>query len=365
MKITFSDKSRAIQRYPETSDQSLRPWSAADELLRNHLVEEEVDTTGAVIYNDRFGFITCTLHASAPFTVLNYASQQKAITMNLERSGLALDESKFILPLDKLAGPIPMGLIKIPKSTDLFALQLQQLHKALADDGHVICCFMTRHFSPKLIAIAETYFEEVEQSKAWKKARLLLLRGKKKAKATPTKQSVTNTAGDTFKQYFGVFSSNHIDYATEFLIEHMVVPETTATALDLASGNGVLAHVIRQKAPAVKLELLDDSFLAVASSKLNLAKTKTKFHWSDDLEGLKADHFDLIVSNPPFHFDYETNIDIAVSLFKGAHRCLKADGKFQLVANRHLNYKTQLMRLYATVEIVAETDKFVVYSCAK
>ena len=58
---------------------------------------------------------------------------------------------------------------------DLFRLYLQQLTVALDEKAIVICGFMTKYFTPQMLEIANEYFEEVEQSLAWKKSRLLIL----------------------------------------------------------------------------------------------------------------------------------------------------------------------------------------------
>ena len=50
----------------------------------------------------------------------------------------------------------------------------------------------------------------------------------------------------TYQQYFGVFSAKHIDYATQFLLEHLKVLPDEHSILDLASGNGVISTEIRK-----------------------------------------------------------------------------------------------------------------------
>ena len=74
-------------------------------------------------------------------------------------------------------------------------------------------------------------------------------------------------------------------------------------------------------------------------------------------------YFDLVVSNPPFHFENETNIEVSIKLFQEVGRCLKEDGKFQLVASRHLNFNTHLIKIFADVYVIAEDEKFEIYEC--
>ncbi|MGB1284834.1 MAG: methyltransferase, partial [Polaribacter sp.] len=71
------------------------------------------------------------------------------------------------------------------------------------------------------------------------------------------------------------------------------------------------------------------------------------------------------VSNPPFHFEHENNIEVALNLFSEVQNCLKLGGRFVLVANKHLNYKTHLDKLFCKTEVLAENKKFVIYECLK
>ena len=109
---------------------------------------------------------------------------------------------------------------------------------------------------------------------------------------------------------------------------------------------------------------MDDNWLAVESSKLNV-KENSFFHYSDSMEIFEDDYFDLVVSNPPFHFENETNIEVSIKLFQEVGRCLKEDGKFQLVASRHLNFNTHLIKIFADVYVIAEDEKFEIYECLK
>jgi 16S rRNA G1207 methylase RsmC len=169
-----------------------------------------------------------------------------------------------------------------------------------------------------------------------------------------------------FRQYFGVFSGNHIDDASQFFIRYWKLKKLyPQRVLDLASGNGFLAKMVRLQKPDCEIHLLDDDWLAVESSKFNFdADDKDVFfHFNDSLENFDDQMFDLIVCNPPFHFEHETNIEVAIGLFKEAKRCLSKEGSFQLVANGHLNYKTHLRKLFERVEVVRKNKKFEVFDC--
>ena len=66
-----------IERYDLSVDKSLRAWSAADEYLLQTCNSLEKKPNHLGIYNDRFGFLGCNLHAFSPTVILTQKSQEK------------------------------------------------------------------------------------------------------------------------------------------------------------------------------------------------------------------------------------------------------------------------------------------------
>lgn len=325
-------------------------------------MEMEQPTSQVGIYHDRFGFLTCHLRESNPIVIITQRSQEKAIMANLEANGL--EPLTLSNPLTNLEKEIDFVLLKIPKSLELFRLFLEQIVQHSSKDIEVHAAFMTRHFTPKIIEIAKEYFEEAEQGRAVKKARVLILRKKKEVEKQELINAI-NYKDQIYKQYWGVFSAAHIDYATQYFLDHLRLEETDQRVLDLASGNGIIGLEIAKQLPEAEIHLMDDSYLAVASAKLNGQGENIHHHFNDNLSIFEEETFDLIVTNPPFHFEYEINIQVPIQLFKDCFRCLRKGGNLQLVANRHLNYKVHLEPLFSLVEVVAENEKFVLYGCLK
>ncbi len=351
-----------INRHDTTQDQSLRPYSAADEYLLKSFLEIEHKPKEIAIYHDRFGYLTCHLQEFHPTIVLTNKSQQKSIEQNLEKNQLTTPT--FCNPLSTFDHKIEWALLKVPKSLALLELFLQQITQNSNKEITVVMAFMTRHFSPKMVSIAEKYFEVVEQSRALKKARLVTLTNKKQV-AKPAIIDVIKYNNQTYQQYWGVFSAKHIDYATQYFLENLELKPSDHTILDLASGNGVMAKAISLKLPNAKIHLLDDFYLAVESAKLNVQGENVHHHYNNDLSIFEDNTFDLIVTNPPFHFEYEISIHIPIQLFKACFDCLKPTGCLQIVANKHLNYATHLKRIFPIVEVVDQNDKFIIYRCLK
>ncbi len=358
-KLTHNSNIYVLNRYPNTNDKNLKAWSNAELLAIDYLQNLKFDSVH--LFNDRFGVWNCLLNSLKSISVFTYASQKKAVLKNLELNKFS---TKFIVksPLDDLES-VEVALLKIPKSLDLFELFLQQIHKASSENTYVVCCFMTKYFSSSFLKVASLYFEELEQSKAWKKARLLILRKPKKDMLKKLLINQLTYQSLLLKQYYGVFASSKIDIGTQFLLKHLSLKANEKTVLDLASGNGIIARVLVEQNPNITISLMDDFNLAIESSKLNLQGFNANFIWNDTLEQSENNVFDLVVSNPPFHFEYENNIEVALSLFRDVKRVLKPEGRFVLVANKHLNYKTHLIKLFSQVNLLAENTKFVIYEC--
>lgn len=357
--LKFNGKEYTLQRYPKTENKSLQAWSNAELLAIDFIKGRQ--TSKIHLFNDRFGVWNVVLQDKNLITVWTYASQQKAIQQNLQFNNFSTDIS-CKTPLDDLES-VDLALLKIPKSLDLFELFLQQINKSASKNTQVVCCFMTKYFSPSYIKIANKYFEDITQTKAWKKARLLVLKKPKQEVVEEKYIRSVKWQEHTLQQYYGVFSSDKIDIGTQFLLEHLKIKEQEQKVLDLASGNGIIAFDIAQKNPTIEVTLIDDFNLAIASSKINLQNYNTDFICAENLEQLPKESFDLVVSNPPFHFEHENNIEVSLSLFKEVKNCLKTDGRFVLVANKHLNYKTHLIKIFSKVDEVASNKKFVIYSC--
>ena len=360
--MSKGDFKYSIKRYDLSEDRSLKAWSAADEFLLTSFSELEKSPNEVAIYNDRFGFLACHLHQHSPLLITHQRSQERAIQKNLEANKLG--DLSFQLPLGKMDVEMDLVLMKIPKSLDLFRLFLEHIVHQSKKEVNVICAFMTRHFTQKILDISMEYFEDVKQSKAIKKARVLHLSNKRANKKENLIHHILFNNSE-YKQYYGVFSSNHIDYASQFLLKQLIVNKNDQCILDLASGNGVIASEIAKDHPDSEYHLLDDSYLAVESAKMNLHGRDVHHHYNNDLSSFKEHTFDLIVTNPPFHFEHEINIQIALALFKDCYRILKVGGNIQIVGNRHLNYGIHLKKSFPSVKVIGENNKFIVYQCFK
>ncbi|PPK86198.1 16S rRNA (guanine1207-N2)-methyltransferase [Neolewinella xylanilytica] len=348
-----------IQRYPPTTDRSLTVFNAADRLLIDWAAALPDRPETMAVFHDRFGAVALSLPGSVHF-VSTYHSQETALRLNAGNRSLPLANL-----LEEFTEPIEAAVLRVPKSLDLFELYLTRIAAAATPTTRVAGGFMTRHFTPRMLEVAGRYAGVVKQSRAEKKARLLLLEDFKVGAGAQVPMNAVEYAGKRYRQLPGVFSAGHIDYATDFLLQHWPDIPEPATITDLACGNGIIGDQLLQRYPDSRLVATDDSILSVASARTNLPSDRSTVFYAHTLKDLPDGSQDLVVTNPPFHFGHENNIDVSLALFREAREKLRSDGILVVVANRHLHYATHLRKWYAQVESAEENDKYVVYCCRK
>lgn len=338
--------------------------NAADDLLLEWAAGTPARAGETVVVHDRFGALTLSL--PAPVRLLSvFHSQEEALRMNAAPASAPPVSTVF----DPLAS-VSRALLKVPKSLELWEVYLSILAAAAGPETVAAAGFMTRHFTPRMLEIAGRYAGGVSQSRAQRKARLLLLSDFRGAGGARVPIRSIGYAGREYRQYFGVFSASHIDYATQWLLEEWErCPELAGlrpgTLLDLACGNGVIGNELLRRYPEAFVTATDDSILAVESARLNLPADRSVVYFDHTLGAIADATQDLVVTNPPFHFGHENNIEVSLDLFRQARRVLRPGGHLVVVANRHLNYGTHLSRYFSEVLQPALNDKFVIYRCAR
>jgi 16S rRNA G1207 methylase RsmC len=338
--------------------------SAADELLIDWAVTYGSPTSRTTVVHDRFGVVTLSVPGTVSF-VPTFHSQLTALRLN---GGTDIVTGSLLQP----ASGFDLALLRLPKSLDLFTVYLRYLTAAAAPGSRIACGFMTRYFTPRMVEIARRFAGKVEQSRARKKARLLILENIfdpsfQQTGPLPTPE-VISFAGKAYRQLPGVFSSGRIDPATRYLLEHWATLPLPATApihlLDIGCGNGVIGDRLLARYPEARLTAFDDHLLAVASSRLNVPADRSTVCWGHRVADTGVEAVDLVVTNPPFHLGHETNIEVSLSLFRQARAVLLPGGYLVVVANRHLNYRTHLGRMFQLVESRKE-GKFEILVCRK
>ncbi|TNF33880.1 MAG: 16S rRNA methyltransferase [Gammaproteobacteria bacterium] len=160
----------------------------------------------------------------------------------------------------------------------------------------------------------------------------------------------------------GVFSEGRLDEGTALLLEH--IPELPkGPVLDFACGSGVIASFLLKRQPALALTAVDCDAFALASTQatLQLNQQTGVVLPSDGFSALQGQRFSSIVTNPPFHEGFRTDMAMTSRFIRDMASHLVGGGELWLVANRFLPYAEALQETFATVQVAAENPRFVLY----
>ena len=263
-------------------------------------------------------------------------------------------------------------LIKIPKTMALLEQQLRALREVVTPETRIIAGAKARDIHTSTLELFEKVLGPTTTTLAWKKARLI--------NGTFTKPALADTAqtlswklegtGWTIHNHANVFSRTGLDIGARFFMQYL--PENLeGEIVDLGCGNGVLGMTLLAKNPQAQVVFVDESPMAVASSRLNVetnlpdALDRSEFMINNALSGVEPFRFNAVFCNPPFHQKHALTDNIAWEMFHHARRCLKINGELYIVANRHLDYFHKLKKIFGNCETIATNHKFVILKAVK
>lgn len=162
----------------------------------------------------------------------------------------------------------------------------------------------------------------------------------------------------------GVFSKNHIDFASEFLIK-TIFDEVKGNILDVGCGYGVIGIILSKNNNASSITMLDVNHraLELAKKNINLNKVEAKIIESDGFENIKEE-YDTIVTNPPIR----AGKIVIYQIYKDAYDHLKKEGTLYLVINKKHGAPStikELNSIFGNCEIVDKKAGFHVLKCIK
>lgn len=364
-----------LARYPRDKKDPLRAWDAADEYLLRQLHEEGLPDKHQRlgILNDGFGALSLALAHQHPLSISDSWLSHQGTLANLKRNSLPADLVRLLSGLQPIPGPLDLVLIKVPKSLSLLEYQLHQLRPALQRDSIIMGAGMSRHIHNSTLQLFERIIGPTHTSLARKKARLIHCRQgvstdpemnpwPKQYQLENTEFSITNHAN--------VFSNSRLDIGSRFFLQHLPRLDAACSIIDLGCGNGVVGLMAAYINPQAELMFVDESYMAVASAKINfhaaLGQTrKAEFIVNDGLDGVAAASADLILLNPPFHQQHAIGDATAWRMFRQSRHCLKSGGELRIIGNRHLGYQAKLKRIFGNCSLVASNSKFVICSALK
>jgi 16S rRNA G1207 methylase RsmC len=160
----------------------------------------------------------------------------------------------------------------------------------------------------------------------------------------------------------GVFSEGRLDDATRTLLDVIAWP-TRGRVLDLGCGAGPIGLSAKRRVPALDVTLVDVDDYAVEATRRSatVSSLRVDVRSSDGYSAVNGERFDVIVTNPPFHRGVGTEYEVTRAFVNEAPAHLRPDGAFWLVANAFLPWEEPLRARFATVDVVAQDRRFVVY----
>ncbi len=366
-----------LDRYPPSRNPTLQPHDAADLYLLREACELRAGIRRVLVVNDQFGTLAIALAQSGldVFSWNDSHLSERALLQNLQRNGLSADAVRFVDSQTLPPHSPDLVLLRIPKNLSLLQQQLEwigQLHAGLP----VLCGAMIKHLPPSAGDLLERLVGPYQASLAWKKARLLcasnLNQNDKPAPASLQKTASRYLLEGTdieLQNLPGVFARERLDIGTRALLP--VIPGGTQSChiVDLGCGNGALGIQAALNNAQARLTFIDESYAAVASARLNFDNAfpgrLASFLVADGLHAQLASAPDLILCNPPFHQQQVVGDEIALRMFRQAHRSLPVGGTLLIVGNRHLGYHQRLRQLFGNVSQRLATPKFVVLEATR
>ncbi|EAO3018454.1 23S rRNA (guanine(1835)-N(2))-methyltransferase RlmG [Salmonella enterica] len=365
-------RSLTLKRFPQTDDVNpLLAWEAADEYLLQQLDETEIRDP-VLILNDTFGALSCALAEHSPYSIGDSYLSELGTRENLRHNGIAESSVTFLDSTADYPQAPGVVLIKVPKTLALLEQQLRALRKVVTAQTRIIAGAKARDIHTSTLELFEKVLGPTTTTLAWKKARLIncTFSHPQLADAPQTLSWKLEDTGWTIHNHANVFSRTGLDIGARFFMQHL--PENLdGEIVDLGCGNGVIGLSLLAKNPQAKVVFVDESPMAVDSSRLNVetnlpeAFERCEFMINNALSGVEPFRFNAVFCNPPFHQKHALTDNIAWEMFHHARRCLKINGELYIVANRHLDYFHKLKKIFGNCATIATNNKFVILKAVK
>lgn len=365
-------RSLTLKRFPQTDDVNpLLAWEAADEYLLQQLDETEIRGP-VLILNDTFGALSCALAEHSPYSIGDSYLSELGTRENLRHNGIAESSVTFLDSTADYPQAPGVVLIKVPKTLALLEQQLRALRKVVTAQTRIIAGAKARDIHTSTLELFEKVLGPTTTTLAWKKARLIncTFSHPQLADAPQTLSWKLEDTGWTIHNHANVFSRTGLDIGARFFMQHL--PENLDEEIvDLGCGNGVIGLSLLAKNPQAKVVFVDESPMAVDSSRLNVetnlpeAFERCEFMINNALSGVEPFRFNAVFCNPPFHQKHALTDNIAWEMFHHARRCLKINGELYIVANRHLDYFHKLKKIFGNCATIATNNKFVILKAVK
>jgi len=363
-----------LNRLPKRANELLRAWDAADEYLLEMYAEQNGLAAQAriLIVNDSFGALAVALNTFHPTALSDSWLSQQATRLNLQANQIPEDHVGLINSLEAPEGIFDWVLIKAPKTLALLEDQLIRIRPHLTAESKIVVAGMIKALPSSVWKLLERLLGQTTTSLAKKKSRLIFCRLDTSIALPSNPYPVSyQLEGTNFAitNHANVFSRDSLDIGTRFFLQHLPVNQGLRDIVDLGCGNGVVGLIAASKNPQAVIHFVDESYMAVASARINFQamgdERQASFKIGDGLTDFKSQSVELILCNPPFHQQHTVGDQIAQSMFRQALRVLRPKGELWVIGNRHLNYPVDLKKLFGNSTVVAANAKFTILKSQK
>lgn len=355
----------SLSRYPTRRNEPLLAWCAADLLLLEEINRLGIDGSQTLVVNDEHGALAVALQPQAVWTDSALASM--AVQHNLALNQCA-DVPVVWSTVEPLETPALVAL-RVPKQMPYLEYQLSILARLAPPGVKILAAGMDKHLSPRVAELLERYIGPTERHRGQRKARMFS--ASRDEQEPPAESSAASYYCDALQAQLralpNVFSQDRLDGGSRLLLAQLSRLEPADTVIDLACGNGVLGLAAFRSGLASELVLADESAMAVASARRNVADLfpdqghRIHFHHGDGLAAYRGEAAQLIVCNPPFHLNHVVDEYAGKRLLEQCAQHLQPGGRLCLVANQHLDYLPTLRRHFHKVDKLARDNRFIVW----
>lgn len=364
-----------LKRYPFAGEKSHQAWDAADELIAVRFPKQ---AQPVLIVGEAFGVLG-TLWGKAKISALSdsfleFEALNENRKLNPDRTEGTVSRIKSTQSEADQGEPafFKKIIIRLPKSLELLDTYIRLSLKHAADGAEIWLGGMDKRWNRGVVGVTERLLETVTIFPFERHARWIQYRKKASADKMPAAARVSAIEWDLERYPISilsapsVFSSAVLDSGTAAFVEDFPesAAETSTTIVDLGCGSGILGLCAAYNNPEAKVIFTDESFLAIENAKsnyeLNKLSTEAVFLITNGAIGLADESVDLVLCNPPFHYQNIQSREPAEFLFNEARRILKPGGTIQIVGNSHLGYHKLLPNYFSLVKEVFRDNKFTV-----
>ncbi|NTY87215.1 23S rRNA (guanine(1835)-N(2))-methyltransferase RlmG [Serratia fonticola] len=362
-----------LERYPQQEEATqLQAWEAADEYLLQQLENVDIGERPVLIFNDNFGTLACALHGYKPYSISDSYMSQLATRYNLKLNELDVEQVTLQDSLAELPANPAVVLIRIPKALALLEQQLRALRDVVAPDTLIVAGAKARDVHTSTMQVFERVLGPTRTSLAWKKARLIYCQVADivPPAAPETTDWLLDGTDWLIHNHANVFSRGSLDIGARLFLENLP-KDLQGHIVDLGCGNGIIGMRALVQNPQAQMTFVDESYMAVASSELNVEHNlpqemdRCQFEVNNSLAGIERESLQAVLCNPPFHQQHAITDHTAWQMFCDAKRCLQVGGELWIVGNRHLDYYQKLRRLFGNCTTVASNQKFLILKAVK